>query len=476
MKKTLLTISALLLCVAMALTLYASPLPPDPDPEDPDEVEEVTEGDEYDEDDRQTRENPTIDDYDDEIDIPIPSFINVGANRIKLNGADWKALVAAINATQRSVVNIVQIGDSHIQADINSGTTRDLLQFDYGDAGRGIITPLKLSGTNEPRDYVFTSDRSWSALKVMKRPWTRTMGFTGTSITPASTESSFTIGTVTRDDYHPFSSFILFHKGKLDITSLTDDDGNSLSFHAIPSRDYTQVMLSEPETRVTVRFSCAGDLTLFGAYLSGDRPGVVYSAIGNNGATYATYNNIGTVGEGIAPLHPRLVIISLGCNEAFGNLDTQGFYRQIDKLVKNIKAACPDAQILLTTPMECQKSYYTTSTRTVKVPAKTSKRSKKGKKTRKSSRRMVTKKITERHKHYGTNNNILPLRNEILRYGRENGIAVYDWYEVAGGAGASKTWIDAGLFSGDRVHHSAKGYHLMGRLLYEALIDEFGRK
>lgn len=217
-------------------------------------------------------------------------------------------------------------------------------------------------------------------------------------------------------------------------------------------------MLPSQQTRVTVDFSSAGDLTVFGASLSGDRPGVFYHAIGNNGAAYETYNRIGNVGAGIAPLKPSLVIISLGTNEAFGRLDTRVFARSIDRLVSNIRAANPQAQILLTTPMECQKSV--TTTKKVKVPAK-----------RRKGRKARTRTVTRTSRSYAVNRNIAPLRQAILDYGKENGIAVYDWYDVAGGAGASTSWIDHSLFAKDRVHHSRQGYVLEGRLVYEALLD-----
>ena len=72
---------------------------------------------------------------------------------------------------------------------------------------------------------------------------------------------------------------------------------------------------------------------------------------------------------------------------------------------------------------------------------------------------------------YSVNPNIAPLRNVILDYGKEHGIAVYDWYEVAGGRGASSSWISNKLFAKDRVHHTVKGYNIEGRLLYDALMD-----
>ncbi|MCH5246105.1 MAG: hypothetical protein J1E84_06560 [Muribaculaceae bacterium] len=436
------------------------------DEEADDEDSTENEG-EVDLDDVNTRLNPVIEAEDDEIDIPIPSIINLKENHIAFNGADWSRVRSAAAVSATRPFSIVNIGDSHIQADIGTGTIRELLQYDLGNAGRGIITPLKMSGTNEPTDYTFSSTRSWSATKLMSARWDNVMGFTGTSIKYRGTEGDLTLGTSERDDYNPFSSVTIFHSGKMEVGRVTDQDGNELNFRSIPSRDYTQILLSTSVTRVKVYFTAVGDLTVYGASLSGERPGVYYHAIGNNGATYDTYNRIGNVGAGIAPLHPELVIISLGTNEAFGHVSSEAFYRSINRLVDNIRYSNPEAQILLVTPMECQKSVYTTVKKKVKVPVR--KKSRKGK-SRKTGK-YTTKTVNTRVKSYGVNTSVKTLRDVIIKYGRENGIAVYDWYSVAGGDGASGRWIQEGLFSKDRVHHSYKGYHLQGRLLYEALIE-----
>ncbi|MCH5325790.1 MAG: hypothetical protein J1E29_01140 [Duncaniella sp.] len=391
----------------------------------------------------------------DDIDIPIPSFIRRSANHIIYNGADWSALRRAFERSDKAPVSIVLIGDSHIQADISSGTTRDLLQYDFGNAGRGLVSPLKISGTNEPSNYFFQSRNSWIPVKLMSSTWRQTVGFTGCSIRPSSSSSEFTIGTSEKDDYNPFTSVTVFHSGRFVINSVRGESDDPLQFRSIPSRDYTQILLPSPQTRITIDFASAGDLTVFGASLSGDRPGVFYHAIGNNGAAYETYNRIGTVGAGIAPLNPALVIVSLGTNEAFGRLDTSAFTRAVNRLVSNIRTANPDALILLTTPMECQKSV--TTTKKVRVRSK-----KKGQKARTVNR-------TSRS--YAVNHNIAPIRQAILDYGKQNGIAVYDWYDIAGGQGASNTWVAHNLFAKDRVHHTHAAYRLEGRLLYEAIMD-----
>lgn len=399
----------------------------------------------------EVRENPVIDGLDEDFDFNVPPFIKEKYNHIDFNGADWSSLRSRLANAETVPFTIVHIGDSHIQADYATGDTRDYLQFDYGDAGRGLITPLRITGTNQPSDYTFSGAGNWNGVKLMSQSWPRTMGFTGTSVSPSASTSSFTVATSEKDDYRPFTSFTVFHKGQFFVTSVTDSEGRLIPFVSKPSQDYTHISLVNEVTSAKVNFDSAGDLTIFGVSLSGNRPGLFYHTIGNNGATYDTYNRIGSVGNGIAPLSPDLVIISLGTNEAFGRLDTSSLMKSINRLVENIRKANPKAQLLLVTPMECQRSTYTS----VKG---------KGKKRRRS---------TQRVKNYKINTNIEPIRNAIKKYGQEHHIAVYDWYQVAGGDNASTKWISDGLFSHDRVHHSHKGYKLQGFLLYQALKKAF---
>ena len=391
------------------------------------------------------RENPVIlfdnGNIDDET---VPPYINRKVNRITYNGADWGNLREAIANSSTSPVSIVHIGDSHIQAEIGTSVTREMLQLDFGNAGRGLISPLRLSGTNQPHDYGFESGNAWSIEKIMKAPWSNPMGFNGTSLTLRGSRGNIRLSTAESDEsYNPFSVVDIFYAGNLVVTGVSDEYGMPLEYSVGYRNGTAMIKLSRPISKIDISLESKGTLTLFGAAVSNNRPGVIYHAIGNNGATYATYNRIGTTAQGISRLSPNLVIISLGTNEAFGRLDLMSFRSSMDKMVKSVREHNPNAQILLVTPMECDKS---------------------------SVRRVGRGKRRRRVRTYAVNQNILPLRNEILRYGRENRIAVYDWYAVAGGSGASDKWFNDRLFGGDRIHHTASGYRLGGKLLYEALI------
>lgn len=423
-------------------------------------VDENVAGDSVDSNDTRVRENPVIDGDDDlDADIPIPSFIDRDACHVELNGADWTRARNVIATAAVQPVSILLIGDSHVQADIGTGIVRDLLQYDYGNAGRGLVAPLKLSGTNEPFDYIFTSTGRWTPAKLMSREWPHKMGFTGTALKNETRENNLTFGTAERDDdYDPFRVITIFHDGQLNVESVTDQDGKRIEATINHDGKATVIDLDHDVTRAKVNIDAGSDLIVHGASLSGERPGVFFHTIGNNGATFDTYNKIGNMGSSIKPLHPALVIISLGTNEAFGNIGPDALYRNIDRLVKDIRNQNPEAAILLTTPMECQRSVYSTSSRQVK------------------GSRGKTKTVQSRSKGYQINAKVKEERDVILKYGRENKIATFDWYSVAGGDGASRRWIDAGLYSRDRVHHSIKGYYLSGRLLYQAIAQALNHK
>lgn len=377
-------------------------------------------------------------------------FLNVKVNHIALNGADWTSLSDMFRASGDTVISIVHLGDSHIQAEGATTRTRSLLQHRYGSAGRGLITPLKLIGTNQPFDYEITSTSEFDKAWIMKVPWPVTMGFTGAALSPRSREFFLTISVKRRPGSEPDFDFVrMYGSGSVPaLKSVTGPDGRAMIYNDFVRGDTMTVFLYEPSECVTLRFENTGKYAIHGFHLENQMTGVLYSAIGNNGATFSRYNELGSMGRDLRALKPQLVIISLGANEAFGRITTDEFYSQIHHLVTDIKKHNPQAQILLVTPQECQKASYT--------------RRGKGK-----SRRRV--------KSYAVNTKVRTLRDTMLRYGRDHSVATYDWYDVAGGQGSSAKWIAKGLMKSDRIHNTWAGYELQGSLLYDALIDTVDR-
>ena len=62
-------------------------------------------------------------------------------------------------------LNIVHIGDSHIQADLMTNKTRKLLQQKFGNGGRGFVFPHSIAKTNGSSDVKFSSNANWNAYR-----------------------------------------------------------------------------------------------------------------------------------------------------------------------------------------------------------------------------------------------------------------------------------------------------------------------
>lgn len=371
--------------------------------------------------------------------IIIPDFIN--KIPIELNGAEWDLW----DPGDRRHRAIVHIGDSHMQADMATAVVRDMMQYDYGAAGRGLIEPLRLSGTNEPRNYLFRSNIDWKAEKFMRPSGTVELGFTGCALYADSPYGVVEVGTNDKVGWDPFTSVTLYIDGDVKVTGVSDSDGLPMRFEADYDQEagITELHLPRAVTLARLTLEGMGRVVLRGALLSADRPGLYYHVIGHNGATCGSYNDIKGFGEGVARLSPDLIIISLGTNDAFGTtFDASAFKARIDRLVTELRTAAPSARLLLVTPQECDR----------RISSRTRRR---GKSVRRSS--------------FTVNKHVARARDAILEYGRANSIPVYDFYAVAGGDGSAARWVAEGLMSKDHVHLSADGYRLQGRLLYDAL-------
>ena len=354
-------------------------------------------------------------------------FIQLGENHITYNGDDWSALRRKIHdkrAWTGGKFSIVQVGDSHIQPGILTDQVRKALQRVYGNGGRGLIAPLALAGTNEPRDYVISSTTAVTAKsRLMSRTWPVENGLTGVSVQFGGQRTSLTLRAKNDDDR--FSTVTLFHapRGSYESARVGDD----VVMAREPSPYASTFVLNGSRNEVTLEdLPCQAPF--YGAYLLNNTTGVVVSEIGNNGATCALYNKVDNWAEQLKLLRPELVIISLGTNEAYGTPSAMA--TSLDRMVRNIKQAIPGAKILLVTPVETQKGKGRTGTAQV--------------------------------------------RELIINYGKRNRIAVWDMYAVCGGQGSSNKWLSTGLMNnGDRLHQLEPGYTLQGMLLGDALLEAF---
>ena len=338
-------------------------------------------------------------------------------------------------------INILHIGDSHLQADYITHTSRVSLQKIFGNAGRGFIAPLKISKSNEPFNYLTTSNKTWKSTRCVSNKQLQPVGVSGMSVKTNDQTAKIHIKTFNTDSVeYSFSKITLFHT-KNDSTFLpfiSDSSSNTTFNIAESNTSFTSEYkasnkISKIDVHLLKKDSAQNNFIFYGANLENDNHGILYHSIGINGARYKDYSKSEEFCNQTAGLHPDIIIISLGTNESFQkNYNSQIFYKEIDTLVMKLKFANPQTPLLLTTPAN---SFY-----------------------------------------YQHINNNLPLVSKtIVQYAKDNNLAYWDLFTITGGENSAILWKKANLLSRDGIHYSKDGYIHQGNLLTKAILNAYNK-
>ncbi len=332
------------------------------------------------------------------------------------------------------IVSIVHIGDSHIQADFQTNVTRMLFQQYFGSAGRGLIVPLKLAKTNEPSNYDIFSPQQWTNVKFLRKSEVP-IGIGGLALTCLDSFANISIKTYNSEDW-AFNRVSVFCRNDKMLINPVD------SLHILSKKivDECACEFLSDTLMNCFTFNLHSDKTdkilFYGVNLENGKSGIVYHGIGINGARYSNYTNIPLFYEQLPLLRASLIIVSLGTNEAYDpGLNASEFYQTIDKTVNQIHQSCPEATILLTTPVESWLRYN-------------------------SKRRMP-------------NSRIKLVSNTIVQYATDNNLACWDLYSITGGKNSAYDWQKNGLFAKDGIHLNKKGYGYIGELLFQAIYNTY---
>ena len=175
--------------------------------------------------------------------VSYPSYVRTGSNHIIMNGDDWSALAQYLRGADSTRINIVHIGDSHLQADMGTAVTRNRLSQQFGTAGRALVIPFKLAGTNEPNDYTISTSAVMNKSRLLKTPWSAPMGFTGISLQPSKELFDFNLSC-----NEPFDSIEVLYTG-MDLQLYQCD---SIAAYNEPGR--LKIGLESPATTASLTF------------------------------------------------------------------------------------------------------------------------------------------------------------------------------------------------------------------------------
>lgn len=109
-------------------------------------------------------------------------------------------------------VNIVHIGDSHIQADLFTKLIRESLQQKFGNAGAGFTFPHRLAKTNGSHYVRFDSNTPWESRRVIYAPNGMAVGLSGIAL---SGKNNFAVELEVRDPNYTFNTIKIITPGNV---------------------------------------------------------------------------------------------------------------------------------------------------------------------------------------------------------------------------------------------------------------------
>ena len=116
-----------------------------------------------------------------------------------------------LDTEKQGKINIVHIGDSHIQADLMTGMIRKNLQGRFGNAGCGFTFPHSLARTNGGHYVKFKSNTSWQSRRNISLPEAgMQVGLSGIALT---TGENFAVEANVRDESYYFNTIKVITPG-----------------------------------------------------------------------------------------------------------------------------------------------------------------------------------------------------------------------------------------------------------------------
>jgi lysophospholipase L1-like esterase len=352
------------------------------------------------------------------------------------------ASLAKTRAKQKgAVTRIMHYGDSVITSDYVSGTMRRKMQTELGDSGHGFILVANPWEWYFHNDVAHGAGEGWSSSRVTGPTTNDGMyGLGGVTFSGKPGASAF-FGTAERGTYGKkvsrFDVYYLATPGGGDVEAKIGTTAETFSTKGEEKASRIKSFaVPDGEAKLTLRV-VSGSPRIFGVALERDEPGVVYDALGANGARAELLGSINAahMTEQMALRKPALVILQYGTNESEAPGLARDYEKTLTSVVSMIKASAPNASILIAAPLDRAETSENGGFR--------------------------TKPIIKR---------LVAAQRNVAK---ENGVAFWNTFEAMGGEGSMAKWMKTGLGGGDLTHPTPQGAEALGDLFYKSLTTGF---
>ena len=355
----------------------------------------------------------------------------------------------------------------HIQGGILTDTLRTLFQNKFGNAGRGLVFPYNLIGTNGSTDFKsYSSSRlSHESLLHNTNKEFSSIGISGYSI--GSKDSSaqlylnpkfeydsvrfYGLGHFAHSNVHiiPIQTFRTIRVKILKKENLTriskrlkinkneltrlNPKLNKIKFKpgktiSIKVKEYGFKPINGKQNDTLIQLLIKKNNLLHGIEFINNTPGIRVSGIGVNGARLKLFNFHDTFFKELKKINPDLIILAFGTNESYSGVSAIEFCLQISEFINKINNGTYKTSIIVASP-----------------PLSLLKK--------------------------GQPNTYIAEYNQCIKKDcNRNQYAVFPLYDLLENIGGIKALKQQKLISGDNVHYTRKGYAWIAQQLYSSLM------
>ena len=351
--------------------------------------------------------------------------------------AFYESLMRTEAGERPGITRIIHYGDSHVAADMLTGELRRRFQIGFGDAGPGFIPGGRSWQRYWSHGVGSSASSGWETRGVRTSPEAdRRFGLAGVSVESRRSDEWIRVEAACRH----FELYLLSQPGGGAVEVILDGQIHrrrvSLeSERAAPT--YIEITArGEGFHAVEIRTISSGAVRVLGLVVERVGAGVVYDALGINGARASRL--LAWDGEVLADnlehRIPNLIIIAYGSNEVGdADLDLEEYGRTFSAALRRLRAAVPHASLLVISPPD---------------------------------------RAIHANGRWQTIARMPGLVAVQRRAALSAGAAFWDFFRAMGAAGSIQRWASRSqpLAQPDRVHLTREGYRLEAEMLYAELM------
>lgn len=353
-------------------------------------------------------------------------------------------LISSDSSSSKSVNNdftIVHFGDSHIQGDNFSGEIRQIVQGYFGSTGNGIIFPYSLAKSYGPKGLSASTTGTWSASNILRYD-KNIKGVSGFTIQSFDTAAKIKFLFTEKFKVPSSKSLKIWYGSNSDSTDFYLDDKFTTvydkkfqdgwgvrSFNSFDN--ITGFDLSIVQTNII-----PSGFSFFGFELiSPNKRGVNYYQSGVVGAKFShLINNSALIISQLQYLMPDIIIFSFGTNEAYEkNIDAGLYFSELNSFISKLNEELPNTAFIITTAPDTRSQG--------KIPP-----------------------------------NQIIINDQLIKIAKSQDVSIFDLNKAMGGWGSLNKWYKNKLVAEDKLHFTAAGYSLQGKLFSMAFLESYNAK